>query len=93
MLVAATLLASIGRMQESVAVARLCLKSARERKDLDSEMNQHCMQIYAQVSYDLHGPTKESKQVLGELLAIQTRLYGPDASQTRTTASFFSSHR
>ena len=43
--------------------------------------------MYAQVSYDLHGPTKESKQVLDELLAIQTRLYGPDAPPTQEMAS------
>jgi len=87
MAVAANLLLAIGRIEEGLVVARLCLKSARERKDLDSKSNQHFMQIYAQVSYDLHGPTKESKQVLGELLAIQTRLYGPDAPETQETAS------
>ena len=29
---------------------------------------------------------KEAKEVLDELLAIQTRLYGPDAPQTQETA-------
>ena len=83
----ANVLRVMGRLQESVAVARVCLKSARERKDLDSEVTQQCMRNYAKVSYDLHdGPTKESKQVLDELLAAQIRLYGPDAPQTQGTA-------
>jgi hypothetical protein len=93
MVLAAGVLGMIGRVHESAALGRLCLKSARERKDLDSEYNQSCMWIYAQASYDLHGPTKESKQVLDELLAIQTRLYGPDAPQTQETASLISSRQ
>ena len=91
MAMAANVLGKIGRLQESVAVARLCLKSARERKDLDSEPTQRCMRNYAAASYDLHGPTKESKQVLDELLAIQIRLYGSDAPQTQETVSFICS--
>ena len=87
MVVAATVLANIGRKQESLAVVRLCLKSAMERKDLDSELTQDCIRMYAQVSYHLHGPTREIKEVLNGLLAIQTRLYGPDAPQTQKTAS------
>ena len=80
-----------GREQESLAVARMCLTSARERKDLDS--SQKCMWNYARISFELHGPTKESKVVLDELLAIQARLYGPDAPQTQETASLiFSLH-
>ena len=75
----------IGRLQESVAVARVCLKSARERKDRESEFNQKCMWNYVTISYDLHGPTKESKEVLDELLAIRRRLYGPDAPETQET--------
>jgi len=88
MVVAATVLAIIGRKQESLAMISLCLKSARERKDLDSEPAQRSMRIYARVSYDLHGFTKERKEVLGELLAIRTRLYGPDAPQTQATATY-----
>ena len=75
----------IGRLQESVAVARLCLKSARQRNDLASELNQICMRNYALASHDLHGPTKDSKQVFDELLAIQIRLYGPDGPPTQET--------
>ena len=85
---AASVLKAIGRLQESMAVSRLCLESARARKDLDSEVNQICMWDYATASCALHGPTNESKQVLDELLAIQTRLHGPDATNTQTTASF-----
>ena len=78
MAMAADVSGMIGRLQESVALARLCLKSAR-----------NCMWNYAKADYDLHhGPTKESKRVLDELLAIQTRLYGPDGPATRETGSF-----
>ena len=48
---------------------------------------------YAKISYDLYGPTKESEEVLDmldELLAIQARLCGPDAPQTRATGNFLS---
>ena len=94
MTVVANVLAIIGRLQESLAVARLCLKSAREQKNLDSEMHQKFMWNYARASRDLHhGPTKESKEVLDELLAIQTRLYGPDAPQTQETASLIFSRQ
>jgi len=86
--VAADVLQMCGRKHESLAVTRLCLKSARERKDLDSELTQQCMWIYAHVSYDLYGLTKESKDLLDELVAMQTRLYGPDAPKTQETASF-----
>ena len=74
-------------------MARLCLKSARERKDLDSELTQQIMRNYAKALYDLYGPTKESKQVLDELLAIQIRLYGPDAPKTQETASLIFSRQ
>jgi len=87
MAVVAAVLGEIGRDQESLAVARSCLKSARERKDLDSETNHKCMLTYAKISYRRYGPTKESKEVLDELLAIQTRLYGLDAPQTQETLS------
>ena len=87
---AAHTLGMIGRLQESLAVARLCLKSARERKDLDSEWNQTCMWDYAKASYDLYGPTKDSKQMLAKLLAIQARLYGPDGPKTQATANLLS---
>jgi len=93
MIVAANVLKVIGRLQESVEVARKCLKSARERKDLDSELTQQCIRNYALASYDLYGPpTKETKNVLAELLAIKTRLYGPDAPETQATASVIVSH-
>jgi len=91
MVLVAALLGKIGRDQESLAVARLCLKSARERKDLDSETNQKCMLNYARVSYKQLDRLEETKEVLDELLAIQTRLYGPDAPQTQGTLSFLSS--
>jgi len=91
MAVAAHALGRIGRVQESVAVMSLCLKSARERKDLDSEMSQKCMWTYVRASCDLHGFTKERKEVLVELLAIQTRLYGPGAPETQETENLLSS--
>ena len=59
-------------------MARLCLKSARERKDLDSELTQQIMRNYAKASYNLHGPTKESKEALSELLVAYRHAYmGP----------------
>ena len=67
----------------------MCLKSARERNDLDRQWNQKCMWNYARVSYDLHGPTEERKLLLEELLAIQIRLYGVYAPQTKETESLF----
>jgi len=91
MAVAASALGMIGRLQKSVAVSRLCIKSARERNDLDSELTQICMWNSARHSCDLYGPTKESKEVLDELLAIQTRLYGPDAPETQETKEFLCS--
>ena len=53
---------------------------------LDSEWNQACMLNHSKASYKL-GRLKEAKEVLDELLAVQTRLYGPDAPQTQKTAS------
>jgi len=84
---AAAVLGMLGRLQESVALARLCLKSAREQKDVDSELTQQCMFNYAWALYELNR-LKESKEVLDELLAIQTRLYGPDGPPTRKTGDF-----
>ena len=73
MAVAASVLRMLGRLQESVSVARLCLKSARERNDLDSGLNQQCLWTYAKASCDLHGPTsKARKEALDELVAIQS---------------------
>jgi len=89
MTVAANVLEILGRPQESMALGRLCIQSAREREDLDSETNQTCMWNYARTDFDLHGPTKESNVVLAALLSIRTRLYGPDAPQTKETESLF----
>ena len=86
MAAAAIVLGVIGRIQESAEVSRLCIKSARERRDLDSKLLQQCMLNYAKV----HGSIREGKQVLDELLAIQIRLYGHDAPPTQATANFFS---
>ena len=88
MVEAANVLAIIGRIQESLEVNRLCLKTARERTDLDSELTQKCMWNYAKIYYNVYGPIKESKEVLDELLAIQIRLYGRDAPLTRKTEKF-----
>ena len=62
MVAVACVLMTIGRLQESLAVARLWLKSARERKDLDLEMNQQCMWNYAKASYVLQGLLKKGKK-------------------------------
>ena len=103
MVVAACVLSDVGREKESLAVSRLCLESARERKDLDSGMSQKCMWNYVRISHDLYGPTKDLKVVLDDLRAISP--YKPEAPRTQsglahgnnprllcgynTTASFF----
>ena len=92
MVIATNVLTMVGRLQESADVARLVIKSARERKDLDSLLIQQCMRNYAEISYSmLQGPVKESKQLLEELLARQTRLYGPHAPQMQETMSAYNS--
>ena len=88
--VAGHVLGKIGRTDECLAVVRLILKLLRECAALDSKWSQEFMWSYANDSLDLHGPTEETKQVLHELLAIQTRLYGPDGPEAQATANLLS---